>query len=453
MPRRKRSGRSGRVRIGAVTVYPHHGAWWLQYREGGRRRRRRAGDDREEAVASAVNAQLAAGQRSMFAFGPVDFDAMLDRWLEHLEHVVRVSVATLDRYRTATDHASRFVHQTCPGLKAHEFDASRFVRWLRELRVAPNGHPNATTRPLTAKGIQFILATCRSAFGYAARARMLPPYAENPLADLPIKRLADGEPARPIHVFTADEEYAFLKACDRWQFALFYTLARTGLRPSELTHLMVEDIDLDKGLLRIRNKPELKWQVKTRRSREIPLPEEPLRVLRHVIGERTQGVLFLRRRFMNEIAPLSDLGSPDLRSVLERRVELAEHEAGRSLTRSERLRVARGVWRDAGAIKPEKIRDEFMKVTAAIGMSEVTAPKCWRHSFATLMLEAGVDPLIRQLTLGHKPADAARAALGMTSVYTHPSRSVHRAHLQLAVDLRPKTSGLVRQFLNDNTQG
>lgn len=102
MARRKRSGRSERVRIGNVTLYVHHGAWWIGYRDGGKRGRRRVGRDQSEAeaVAAAVNAQLASGQRSMFAFDPVDVDTMLDRWLDHHEHVLLSSVATLNRYRT-----------------------------------------------------------------------------------------------------------------------------------------------------------------------------------------------------------------------------------------------------------------------------------------------------------------------------------------------------------------
>ena len=46
----------------------------------------------------------------------------------------------------------------------------------------------------------------------------------------------------------------------------------TGLRPGELTHLLLpDDLDLSASVLRVRNKPRLGWQVKTRNEREIPL--------------------------------------------------------------------------------------------------------------------------------------------------------------------------------------
>ncbi|HOI55511.1 MAG TPA: site-specific integrase [Phycisphaerae bacterium] len=452
MAKTVRSGRPERVSIGSVTLYVHHGAWWINYRDGGRRVRRRVGGDRDEAeaVAAAVNAQLALGQRSMFAFDPVDLGTMLDRWLDHHEHVLQSSVATTNRYRTATDHARRYAATAGPGRQAHQFDANSFVRYLRTIRVTPNGHPNAARRGLTAKGIQFILATCRSAFHYAARHRMMPPYGENPFTALPIRRMADTETRRPIHVFSEDEEYRFLAACDRWQFPIFYVFARTGLRPAELTHLLVDEVDLHGGLLTIRSKPDLGWQVKTRRPRAIPLPREVVAVLESVIGNRRQGLLFLRRRFVEgEGPPLFGLGPTDLKAELERRVRCAEREQPATVDRRSRLKIAAGLWRDAGAIKPERVRTEFCGITQAIGLKDVTAPKCWRHTLATLMLEAEVDPLVRQLTLGHRPADDAKAALGMTSVYTHVTPEVHRRQLQRVIDLRPKTSGLVDCFLSE----
>ena len=39
------------------------------------------------------------------------------------------------------------------------------------------------------------------------------------------------EDAKPIVIFTTDQERIFLEACDDWQFPLFFTLLLTGLRP------------------------------------------------------------------------------------------------------------------------------------------------------------------------------------------------------------------------------
>jgi len=67
------------------------------------------------------------------------------------------------------------------------------------------------------------------------------------------------------------------------------------------------------------------------------------------------------------------------------------------------LRIAQTVWRDAGAVKADAIRKSFIHTMRLLGHPEATCPKSWRHTFATLLQDANVDPLIRQITLGHKP--------------------------------------------------
>lgn len=448
MASRKRPRRSGRIRIGMVTLYLHHGAWWLYYRENSSPHRQHLGQNLDDAKAQAaqVNAQLARGQRTAFSFRPVSVQELVSRWLDHHEHILRSSVATLARYRTAAEHLCRFAGGFAR-ICAHEIDAQEFARYLRRIEVAPNGHPNAARRPLRDKGIKFILATCRSAFNYAARQHLLPPYFENPFASLPIERMPV-EDAKPVHVFSDVEEAQFFSRCDSWQFPLFYVLAKTGMRPGELVHLLVEDIDLGKGLLHIRNRPQLGWQVKTRLARSIPLPAEPLAVIRSVVSDRSGGVLFRRRRFCGgREPPLCD--TQQLLDELERRRLAYSRDAGREPTRDAWLRLARTVWRDAGAIKCDTIRTEFCRITAGIGRPWVTAPKCWRHTFATLLQEAGVDPLIRQQTMGHAPAGTGRGILGMTALYTHTQPEVHRQQLQRVIDLRPNTSALVHALLGD----
>src|SRR5262249_30669960 len=154
--------------------------------------------------------------------------------------------------------------------------------YLRSVEVAPNGHPNTTRRCLRDKGIQFVLETARAMFAFAARHRHLPPYAGNPFAELPIDKLKV-EDAKPIFVFDADTELAFLKQTDAWAFPIHFTLAKTGLRVGELVHLLIEEVDLNGGWLRVRNKVPLGWRVKTGNERDVPLLPEVVDVLRQVI--------------------------------------------------------------------------------------------------------------------------------------------------------------------------
>ncbi len=104
-------------------------------------------------------------------------------------------------------------------------------------------------------------------------------------------------------------------------------------------------------------------------------------------------------------------------------------------------------------MKEDWIRKEFMRVTSQVGMPEVTAPKTLRHTFATCLQDANVDPLIRNELMGHAPGSAAIGGrgLGMTAVYTHTRPETKRKQLEDALSNRPSAS-LLRVWLNTRGQ-
>ena len=437
---RLRKRRTSRRRVGQVSYYLHHGAWHVYYREGARQVRRRAGDDEQVAAQTAaqINAQLAVAAPTMFSFVPLPVAELRRRWLEHHEHVLRSSLATISRYRAATQHLENFTQHSGAAQAAHQVDGEDFVRCLRTLRVTPNGHPRAARRPLRDKGIRFILETCRAMYGFAAKKRHLPPYGENPFAGLGGKKFRNDN-AKPVFVFDADSELAFLQAADEWSFPLHFTLAKTGIRPGEAIHLLIEDLDLEQGWMFIRNKPELGWHIKTGRERTVPLIEELVDVLRRVVAGRRCGPVFLRERFSAVGCPLAQASRRGLAAAVESRIANEEGAAMETLPRSRRAAIARTVWRDAGATKADRIRQSFIRIAATAGLTDATCPKSWRHTFATLLQDANVDPLIRQITLGHAPAGGREGALGMTSVYTHTRPETQRREICRALRVWPRS--------------
>src|SRR5262249_1135157 len=147
--------------------------WYLCYHEQGKRHRPRVGPDREAArqLASQVNAQLEVGAPAALSFEPIAIPELRQRWLEHHEQVLRSSVQTITRCRTAPRHLLRFLGQR-PVRHAshlHASHAEELVRYLRQLRVAPNGHANTARRPLMDKGLRFVLECCRALFNYAGK--------------------------------------------------------------------------------------------------------------------------------------------------------------------------------------------------------------------------------------------------------------------------------------------
>src|SRR5690349_17683171 len=108
--RGRRSGRVHRTRVGKVSLYQHHGAWWVYYREAGTPVRKKVAVDRgpAEQVAAQINAQLASNAPTLLSFQPVSVPDLRTRFLDYHENVLRSSLATIRRYRAATAHLETF---------------------------------------------------------------------------------------------------------------------------------------------------------------------------------------------------------------------------------------------------------------------------------------------------------------------------------------------------------
>jgi integrase len=437
----RRRKRAARKRVGRVSYYQHHGSWYVYYRSGTRPVRVRIGQNEADAarLAAERNAELAGGQIAIApTFEPLSVADLRHRFLDHHEHVLGSSLATVNRYRTATAYLATYAAQGGRSLPAHLLVADDFLRWLRRVQVAPNGHASSRRRPLRERGIQFVLNTCRTLYQYAAKRRHLPPYAQNPFSELAGRKLRDDD-AKPIFVFDEVTEHRFFEAADDWGFAIHFMAAKTGLRSGESAHLIIEDLDLKRGWLTVCGKPELGWRVKTRRERNVPLITEVVNVLKGVVGARTAGPLFLRSRFQLEPAPLSNCGREQLAAACRERTSSSEKQLGRPLSRQEVARIAAKVWCDAGAIDADDIRRSFIRIAATIGLVGASCPKSWRHTFATLLQDASVDPLIRQITMGHAPAGDRKGALAMTAVYTHTRPETQKREIERALRLWPNS--------------
>ena len=435
-----------RGRVGRVSYYLHHGGWWLYYRESGQVVRRRVAETRADAerIAAQVNGQLACDLPTPYSFEPVTVPELRSRFLAFHENVLRSSVATITRYEAATQHLVDFVAAHAPDLPAHQLQVDQFAAFLRNREVSPNGRKNTPRRRLLDSGVWFILEVCRSLYGYAQRMRHLPPYGANPFTSLRLDRMQISD-AKAVFVFTAETELQFLQAADTWAFPIHATLAKTGMRPGELAHLLIEDLDLEQGWLHVRNKVELGWRIKTGVERRIPLVAELIQLLRMVVGPRTAGPVFLQKRFWAGAVAIPTCDRAGLAHLLEQRIQDAEQRQAGPLARVDKLRLARSAWRNAGALNGDDIRNSFIRIAQYAGLSAATCPKSWRHTFATLLQDANVDPLIRQLTLGHKPTNLSEG-LGMTGRYSHSRPETQKSSIDRALRLWPGSLELVVQM-------
>lgn len=168
----------------------------------------------------------------------------------------------------------------------------------------------------------------------------------------------------PVVLSPAETERFFRAVWNLKHRALLKTAYAAGLRVSEVAALRVTDIDGSRGVIRIR-------QGKGRKDRYAPLPPRLLEVLRDYWRAcRPHPWLFPSRRTKRPLHPRS--------------IQRPCKEAGQRA-----------------------------------GLRKTVTPHTLRHSFASHLLEAGVDLRTIQVLLGHR-------SLQTTAHYTHLSQAALR---------------------------
>src|SRR5262249_32968406 len=88
---------------------------------------------------------------------------------------------------------------------------------------------------------------------------------------------------------------------------------------------------------------------------------EVVAVMRSVIGPRSAGPVFLRKRLAGQTPPL--VGG---RRELERVCIDRQQGVAQPLSRTAAQQIARKVWWDAGTVKPDAVRTSFVQVMKLI---------------------------------------------------------------------------------------
>jgi integrase/recombinase XerD len=219
-----------------------------------------------------------------------------------------------------------------------------------------------TARTLSFQSQQRHLVAVRTFFGWLARQRLIP---ADPSAGLELPRVPKKLPRASL---TAAEAEAVLALPDvrvpagLRDRAILEVLYSTGIRRGELLGLSVYDVDFGRGLLLIR-------RGKGGRDRYVP------------VGERA---LLWLGRYLTDVRPtFAPRPDPGVLFVSQ--------------------------WSDG--FTPKHIGDIVRRYLARAVPDKPGSCHLFRHTFATLLLEAGVDIRYIQALLGH-------ADLSSTQVYT-----------------------------------
>ncbi len=164
----------------------------------------------------------------------------------------------------------------------------------------------------------------------------------------------------------------------------------TGVRVSELTHIKMRDIDLDRMILRV-------YQGKGKKDRMTIIPQSLKTVLEKQQKLKTaDDYLFTNGR--NVPIPSSSPLGPDA--------------------------FGAGSLRDRGRQQSERLTEATIQKIVSVaadkaGVKKNVSPHTLRHSFATHLLENGTDIRYIQELLGH-------AKLQTTQIYTHVANNALR---------------------------
>ncbi len=285
----------------------------------------------------------------------MDISAIIDRFIDYITLERGASPHTSRAYRKDLELFAAFLEEQKLPCDVSKIDYLTIRLYLGHLYQKGQIKRASVVRKL---------ASLRTFFRYLKREGVVE---KNPATMVAIPK---GRKTLP-HAFSVDEAFRFLDIPDAASplggrdRAILEFLYSSGLRVGELTSLMLNDLDLDSGMVRVLGKG--------RKERMVPIGSKAVEALK----------LYLTRR-----DELMEEGQRDPHYLF------LNHRGGRLTARS----VGRMI----------------KKYLLQAGMVKEASPHTFRHSFATHLLDAGADLRGIQELLGH-------ASLSTTQKYTHVS--------------------------------
>ena len=217
---------------------------------------------------------------------------------------------------------------------------------------------------------------------------------KNPAKGIKVERDEEIEPK----ALSVQEQVEFMNCANgTFYYNLFTTALNTGLRPGELCALTVEDIDFKKKEINVdKTLSYCTWDGEKHKTFHVGPPKT--KSSKRILPMNRDAELALMRQFMQ-------------RNVIMRK-SCAKPVAGfENLLFVTRLGTPINVQIYSDAIR--SIINEINYCKDELDAFEIFSPHCFRHTFATRCIEAGVKPKTLQSYLGH-------ASLKMTmDLYAH----------------------------------
>ena len=295
-------------------------------------------------------------------------------------------------------------------------------RHLNHVQVSPNGHPHAKPRPL--KRPAFILDVLRAMLEWAAdpeRGDLLSEGFRNPFARRLRKSRQVANDLLKEPDITAAMAAELMKACDRFQLAIFAPLALFGLRPGEIGWLFREYVKDD--WIDVPCNLDLDYVTKGRREKGFPLSEALCSLWR---CERSKtGLLYLNRQSRKAANARRRSPASPWRTWWTSIAAVAAQ--GGPMNAERRRKIRNALMKEAGQLNYDHVEAEFRKLSQRLAWPAHATLKDLRHLFSTCLENAGVPQFYRCYLKGQ--------SFGRSPIvtYTHITEDQVRKHYAAAL--------------------
>jgi len=254
-----------------ASIYKRGNIWYLSAYVNGRRVRKRVARSKKlsELARQEIEVKIAKGDLGWEELEDPSFDDVKEKYLQYVEGNTRPT--TFVRYKETLQHFTDFLRSNGSGSPRVSHISFETIENYKQERIK-------TLRPST---VNVELKALRIFYNFVIKCQCA---RENPANKVTFYREAEKKPT-----FLKKEEIDHLLKNSNGLYPILYTFLKTGLRKSELINLRWDDLDFQRKCATVESKKS--WHTKTGKSRQIPLDDDLLNVLRKL--PRTSEYIFL----------------------------------------------------------------------------------------------------------------------------------------------------------------
>jgi len=243
-----------------ASIYKRGRIWYISYYVNGRRIRKRVGPSKKlaELFQKEVELKIAKGELGWEEVKDPTFNEFKDKYLAYLKANIRPTTYT--RYKEAIEHFLEFLERNGSISWRLSQISFQFIERYKQERI----------RYVKSLTVNLELKVLKALFNYAIKCRCA---SKNPVNEVPFFKVSQKRP----RFLTKEQIRKLLNSADSL-YPILYTFLKTGLRKSELVNLKWENVDFERKRILIESNKE--WQTKTGNTREIPVEDDLLSLLK-----------------------------------------------------------------------------------------------------------------------------------------------------------------------------